>query len=92
MIEQQHGTIWHPIASASRWLTAAEQNYHQIKEDTLSIAFLCQKCHVYVYDLRFVVENDHKPRILFFQRPLRKSSPRIQRFLLQLQSYNFQFS
>ena len=60
----------HPIASASRWLTAAEQNYHQIKEDTLSIAFLCQKCHVYVYDLRFVVENDHKPQIPFFSETI----------------------
>ena len=84
MLEQLHGTIWHPIAFASRSPTAAEQNYSQIKKDTLSIAFLCEKYHVYVYDLRFVVENDHKPLISFFQRPLRKLPPRIQRFLLQL--------
>ena len=27
MLEQLHGTISHPIAFASRWPTAAEQNY-----------------------------------------------------------------
>ena len=32
MLEQLHGTIWHPTAFTSRSLTAAEQNYSQSKK------------------------------------------------------------
>ena len=66
MVEQLHGTVWHPTAFASRSLTAPEQNYSQIKKETLSIVFSCEKFHEYVYGLRFVVENDHKPLISIF--------------------------
>ena len=90
MLEQLHGSVWYPTRFASRSLTAAEQNYSQIEKETLSIAFSCEKFHEYVYGLRFVVENDHKPLISIFQRALSKSPPRIQRFLLRLQRYNFQ--
>ena len=77
MLEQLHGTVWHPTAFASRSLTAAEQNYSQIEKETLSIVFSCGKFHEYVYGLRFVVENDHKPLISIFQRVLSKSPLRI---------------
>ena len=58
----------------------------------MSIVFSCEKFREYVYGLRFVVENDHKPLISISQRALSKSEPRIQRFLLRLQCYNFQLS
>ena len=89
MLEQLHGTVWYPTAFVPRPLTAAEQNYSQIEKETLSIVFSCEKFHEYVYGLRFVVENDHKPVISIFQRALSKSPPRIQRFVLRLQRYNF---
>ena len=92
MLEQLHGTVWHPTAFASRSLTAAEQNYSQIEKETLSIVFSCGKFHEYVYGLRFVVENDHKPLISIFQTVLSKSPPRIQRFQLRLQRHNFQLN
>ena len=83
MLEQLHGTVWYPTAFASRSLTAAEQNYSQIKKESLSIVFSCEKFHEYVHGLCFVVENDHKLLIFIFQRALSKSPPRIQRFLLR---------
>ena len=88
MLEQLHGSVWYPTGFTSRLLTAAEQNYSQIEKETLSIVFSCEKFHEYVYGLRFVVENDHKPLISIFQRGLSKSPPH--RFLLRLQRYNFQ--
>ena len=69
-----------------------KKNYSQIEKETLSIAFLCEKFHEYVYGLPVVVENDHKPLMSIFQRALSESSPRIQRFVLRLQRYNFQLS
>ena len=92
MLEQLHGTVWYPTAFASRSLTGAEQNYSQIEKETLSIVFSCEKFHEYVYGLRFVVQNDHKPLISIYQTGLSKSPPRIQRFLLRLQHYNFQLN
>ena len=92
MLEYLHGTIWYPIAFASRSLTGAEQNYSQIEKETLSIVFSCEKFHEYVYGLRFVVQNDHKPLISIYQTGLSKSPPRMQCFLLRLQRYNFQLN
>ena len=92
MLEQLHGTVWYPTAFASRSLTGAEQNYSQIEKETLSIVFSCEKFHEYVYGPRFVVQNDHKPLISIYQTGLSKSPPRIQRFLLRLQRYNFQLN
>ena len=92
ILKQLNEAVWHPIAFASRSLTTAEQNYSQIKKETLSIVFSCEKLHEYVYGLRFVVENDHKPLISIFQKALSKSPPQIQRFLLQLQRCNFQLN
>ena len=84
MLEQLHGTVWHSTAFASRPLTAAEQKYRQIEKEALSIVISCEKFYEYVYDLRFVVEKDHKPLISIFQRPLSKSPSQMQRFQLQL--------
>ena len=53
---------------------------------------MCEKFHEYVYGLPVVAENDHKPLMSIFQRALSESSPRIQRFVLRLQRYNFQLS
>ena len=92
MLEQLHGTVKEPTAFASVSETAAEKNYSQIEKETLSIAFLCEKFHEYVYGLPVVVENDHKPLMSIFQRALSESSPRIQRFVLRLQRYNFQLN
>ena len=74
MLEQLHGTVWHPTAFASRPLNATKQNYSQIKKETLSIAFLSEKFYKYVYGLRFVVENNHcnqshKSHILMLWNP-----------------------
>ena len=60
------------------------------KKRHLSIVFSSEEFHKYIYGLRFVVENDHKPLISIFQRALSKSPPRIQRLLPGLQRYNFQ--
>ena len=81
MLEQLHGTVWYPTAFATRLLTAPNKTIAKSKK-TLSIVFLCEKFHEYVYGLRFVVQNDHKPLISIFERALSKSPPRIQRFLL----------
>ncbi|XP_064641934.1 uncharacterized protein K02A2.6-like [Lineus longissimus] len=79
----------HPIAFASRALTSCEQNYAQIEKETLAATFACEKFHQYVYGRDFLIESDHKPLETIVKKPLFKAPPRIQRFLLRLQKYNF---
>ena len=88
-LEQKHGDNWYPVAFASRSMTSSETNYVQIEKEILSIVFACEHFNDFLYGQRFLVENDHKPLKDIFQKPVLKSPPRIQRFLLRLQKYQF---
>ena len=88
-LEQKHGENWFPVAFASRSMTPAETNYAQIEKEILSIVFACERFNDFLYGQRFTVENDHKPLKDIFKKPALKSPPRIQRFLLRLQKYQF---
>ena len=79
----------HPIAYASRSLTSAEQNYAQIEKETLAVTYACERFNQYLYGRHFTVQSDHKPLETIVNKPLHKAPPRIQRFLLRLQKYNF---
>ena len=89
ILEQKHGEDWYPVAYASRSLTSSERNYCQLEKETLSIVFGCSRFHEYVYGRFFEVYNDHLPLKPIFNKPISKSPPRIQRFLLRLQRYEF---
>ena len=43
-----------------------------------------------MYGRKFLVESDHKPLEVIVRKPLDKAPPRIQRFLLKLQKYQFE--
>ena len=85
---QKHDSDWFPVAYASRAMTPCERNYAQIEKETLAIVFGTEKFH-YLYGERFVIETDHKPFQPILSKSITKAPPRIQRFLLQLQRYDF---
>ena len=79
-----------PIAFASRTLTGAEKNMHNLKKKVLPL-FLAL-FHNYLYGREFTIESDHKP--LFFLFSERKGIPhmasaRIQRWALMLSAYRY---
>ena len=90
VLEQKHGDVCFPVAYASRSLTTSEVNYCQLEKETLSIVFACAKFHDYVYGIKFHIYNDHLPLKSIFKKSLIKSPPRIQRFMLRLQKYDFE--
>lgn len=90
MLQQKHDEKWLPVSYASRSTTPAEQNYCPIELETLSIVFACNKFHQFIYGRKFLIENDHKPLRQIFKKSITKSPPRIQRFLLALQKYEFE--
>ena len=91
MIEQEVEEELHPVAFLSRALITSKQNYVQIERETLSVVFGCEKFHEYVYGREFIVQNDHKPLKSIFSKSIIQCPPRIQRFFLRLQKYNFLF-
>ena len=55
----------------------------------MAIVFGTEKFHDSLYGERFVIETDHKPLQPIFSKSITKAPPRIQRFLLRLQRYDF---
>jgi transposase InsO family protein len=77
-----------PVAYASRALTSVQQQYAQIEKELLAIVYGCKKFHQYVYGREVEVETDHKPLQSIFKKPLHQAPSRLQKMLLQLQSYD----
>ena len=89
VMEQQHPDGWFPVAFALRSLSVSEQNCCQQERETLSIVFACECFNVHVYGTKFQVLNDHQPLSSIFNKSIVKAPPRIQKFLLRLQKYDF---
>ena len=93
LLEQNHKTTdgdqWFPIAYASRALLPYEKNYAQIEKETLSIVFGVERFHEYLYGRHFTVINDHQPLKSIFNKSITQCPPRIQRFFMKLQKYDF---
>ena len=90
VLEQKHNDSWYPVGYAGRSLTSAERNYCQLEKEILSIVFACYKFHNFIYGKRFYVFNEHLPLQSIFKRSILKAPPRIKRFLLRLQRYDFE--
>ena len=85
--EQEDGTF-HPVSYGSRSLSDVETRYSQTEKEALAVLWACQHYHHYVYDRHITIISDHKP----LERMLTTNSnppPRIQRWLLRLQAYNY---
>ena len=89
LLEQKFDDGWHPIAYGSRSLTKSEVNYAPIELETLAVVFACNRFNVYLYGRRFTVKSDHQPLKSIFSSVLANVPPRLQRFLLSLQKYDF---
>ena len=84
---KKHDNDWFAIAYASRAMASSEINYAQIEEDTYNCFW--NRFHDYLCRKRITVESDHKPLQPIFTKSISKAAPRIQRFLLRLQRYDF---
>ena len=87
-LQQKHGNNWLPVAFANRAMTQTEQIIAKLKRRHL-LLYLDVKFHQFIYGRQFEVENDHKPLMSIFGKPIFRAPPRIQRFMLRLQRYDF---
>ena len=79
----------HPVAYASRALTASEINYAQIEKELLSIVFGVERFASYVYGRKVFIQTDHKP-LESIMKNLLSAPKRLQRMLLRLQTFNLE--
>ena len=82
----------HPIAFASRTLSASERNYSQVEKEALALIFGVKRFHTYVYGRQFTLITDHKPltTILGHNKgiPL-VAAARLQRWAIILAAYKY---
>ena len=89
LVQKQTNGSMKPIAYASKSLTKTEMKYSQTEREALGVVWCCERFHIYIYGSKFTILSDHQPlKILYSHEG--KPSPRILRWGLRLQSYNFQ--
>ena len=71
-------------------LYGTTKNVTQIEKEALSIVFGVKRFHEYLHGHRFTIINDHKPLKSIFNRLIISCPPRIQKFFLSLQKYDFE--
>ena len=79
------------VAAASRSLTECEQRYAAIEKEALGVCWAMDKFSQYILGMKnVIVETDHKPLIpLLGNMFLDRLPPRIQRFKLRLQRFQY---
>ena len=90
LLQEKTPGAWCPIAYASQALTCTETRYAQIESEALAVRWACKHFHIYLCGHPFVVITDHKPLVPLFTGTARNGPPRIERWAVQLQPYNFE--
>ena len=78
------------VAYSSRALTDVERRYSQTEREALAIVWAVERLHLYLYGSHFKLITDCKPVQLIFSNPKSKPPPRIERWNLRLQGYDFE--
>ena len=78
-----------PIAFVSKTLTDVETCYVNTEWMCLSVCFILEKFHTYIYGRHVMVQNDHKPLEMIQQKPIHVAPPRLQWMLLHMQKYDY---
>ena len=78
------------VTHVSRALTPVEkQCKSQIEWEALALKWACELLKSYVTGAKFKIATDHEPLAAIFNKPSSKPLPRIEKWVLFLQSYDF---
>ena len=86
LLQESNGCLM-PIAYSSRKLIEREKRYSTSEKECLAIVFGIKKFALYLYGNKFTLQTDHQP--LQYLNAAKFESPRVMRWALFLQNYNF---
>ena len=88
---QYCSNVWNqPTMFASRTLTEVEQRYSQIEREFLRLVSSLHYFKLFIVGIKVQLETVHMPILPLFNKPIRNWSPRLQRWILAVQNYEFQ--
>lgn len=76
------------ISFGNKSLTETEKRYCQTEKEALALVWAVEHFYMYLYGKEFELITDHKPLEVIFG-PHSKPCPRIERWVLRLQSYKY---
>ena len=87
---QEQGGINRVIAYGHRSLSEVESRYSQTEREALGVVWACEHFKMYLLGSRFRLITDHKPLVHIYSNARSKPTPRLERWSLRLQPYDFQ--
>ncbi|GFX97419.1 retrovirus-related Pol polyprotein from transposon 297 [Trichonephila clavipes] len=78
----------HPIVFLSKKISKAERNYSTMERELAAIIFGLKLLKHYLDGQKFIIETNHNP--LRYLNRMGSTSPRLQRWALSLQPFNFE--
>jgi transposase InsO family protein len=77
-----------PVTFVSRSLLPAEKHYSSLERELLGVEFGLRRLYNFTHGETVTVQTDHKPLVSMFNREVGASTPRQQRLLLKIHSYD----
>lgn len=77
------------VAYGHRRLSDVESRYSQIEREALGLMWACEHFGMYLLGTKFRLVTDHKPLVSIFGKPTSKPTPRLERWSLRLQAFDF---
>jgi len=87
LLQRQSEGNWAPVAFYSQMTNKAEANYHSFELEMFAIVRSIERFHIYLYGLKFTVITDCNALVYAINKA--NLNPRIARWTLTLQNYNF---
>ncbi|XP_048584822.1 uncharacterized protein K02A2.6-like [Nematostella vectensis] len=78
------------VAYGHRSLTDVEKRYSQTEREALSLVWACEHFQMYLLGTKFKLITDHKPLTHVFNNANSKSTPRLERWSLRLEPFDFE--
>lgn len=88
LMQKKSDMKYHPIFYFSKRTSDRESRYHSFKLETLSIIYALRRFRVYLYGLKFKIITDCNSLRLTLNK--RDVNPRIARWALELQDYEYE--
>ena len=89
LMQKDNADVWRPVMYASRTMTNTQHHYSQMEKEALAITSALSRFRTFLIGINFVVYTDHKPLQYIMSKPLEECPPRMFRFLLAMQPFNF---